>query len=268
MFPKVSIILPTYNRCHFLLQAIESVLNQTFKDFELIIINDGSTDETKEFLKTIKDRRVVIINQKNAGLTKSLNKGLKIAKGEFIARIDDDDVWIDSKKLEKQIDFLTTHPEYVLCGGGAIVIDEKGKELFRWLLPETDKKIREKILFQNQIIHSSVVFRKIPNFFYSEELKVAQDWEFWLRLGKVGKFYNFQAYFIKQKFHRKSISSKNYLLELKTGIKIIKNYKDYPHFEKALLYNYLKLFIFSIPGTYQIFRKIVQVRNRLICRKK
>jgi glycosyltransferase involved in cell wall biosynthesis len=269
MSPKVSIILPTYNRCQFLPQAIESVLRQTFKDFELIIINDGSTDGTKDFLKTIKDERIIIINQENMGLTKSLNRGLKVARGEFIARIDDDDIWIDHEKLEKQVNFLTKYPEYVLCGGGAIVIDEKGKELFRWLLPETDEKIRNKILFQNQFIHPSVVFRKNPELFYSEDLKVAQDWEFWLRLGKVGKLFNFQSYFVKLRSHQKSVSSRNYRLEIKSSITIIKNHKnDYPHFKKAILYNYLKLCIFSLPGIYQLFRKIIKIRNQLIYRKK
>ena len=118
--PLISIILPVYNsKKERLTQSIESVFSQSFKDFELIIINDASTNDIEAtILEYItKDKRIVYIkNKENLKLTKTLNKGLEISQGQYIARIDDDDIWMDKEKIQKQIDFMNKNPKYGLCG--------------------------------------------------------------------------------------------------------------------------------------------------------
>jgi len=161
--PKVSILLPTHNGSRFISKSIESVLLQSFEDFELIIIDDGSTDMTPDIAKefTRKDKRVVFMsNKKNLGIQKTLNNGMRIAKGEYIARVDDDDEWVGSDKLARQVDFLDKNSDHVLVGTGVIVVDEKRDELFRFLQPSGDEAIRRKMLFKSYFMHSTVLFRK------------------------------------------------------------------------------------------------------------
>ncbi len=125
--PKVSVIMSVYNGDKYLREAIESILNQTFTDFEFIIVNDGSTDNSLEIIESYDDERIKTINnKKNIGLTKSLNKALKFAKGKYIARQDADDVSLPNR-FEKQVEYLDSHPEVALVGTSVYLIDENGK---------------------------------------------------------------------------------------------------------------------------------------------
>ncbi|MBI1975146.1 MAG: glycosyltransferase family 2 protein, partial [Parcubacteria group bacterium] len=130
--PKVSIGLPTYNRAKFIGKAIESVVMQSFRDWELIISDDASIDETPVIVRAWqeKDSRIHYRkNESNVGIARNINQGIRGAQGELIALIDDDDSWIPKDKLEKQIAFLDSHPDYVGVGGGMVVVDREGKEL-------------------------------------------------------------------------------------------------------------------------------------------
>jgi glycosyltransferase involved in cell wall biosynthesis len=209
--PRVTVILPTYNRVGLLARAIDSVLTQSFVDFELIIINDASTDGTKDFLDNLvkKDPRVrPVHNTKNnyPDISKNLNEGLGLARGKYIARLDDDDYWCDKDKLKKQVDFLESHPGYVLVGGGTIVIDDDDKERFRYLKLETDEAIRRHALFANPFTHSTVMFRRDVALSVGGygNFKNAEDWDLWLNMGLKGKFYNFQEYFVRYLLNDKS----------------------------------------------------------------
>jgi len=114
--PKVTVLMPVYNGEKYLNEAIDSILGQTFKDFKFLIINDGSTDGTADILKSYKDSRIKVTNnEKNIGLTKSLNKGLKMAKSEYIARMDADDISLPTR-LQKQVEFMDSHPKVGVCG--------------------------------------------------------------------------------------------------------------------------------------------------------
>jgi len=254
---KVNIILPTHNGQSHIKEAIDNVIAQTFSDFQLMIINDGSTDNTAnivlEYLK--KDNRIKYFkNEKNLGLQKTLTRGFKESKGKYIARIDDDDVWQDTQKLEKEVSFLEKNLEYVLVGSGAIVINDEGKELYRFLLPEKDEEIRQYILFRNPFLHSSVVFLreaagKFGGYSEKEKLPGVEDFDLWLKLGKVGKFYNFPEYFLKFR----APSSERDIFRIRRNrtknlIAVVKRHgKNYPHYKKAILKNYLKLFYTYIP---------------------
>ena len=239
--PLVSVVIATFNRAELLKKAIKSIFNQTYESMELIIVNDGSTDTTQsnllEFARGNK-RITVVTNSVNLGFVKSLNKGVAQAKGKYIARLDDDDYWLDPDKIKKQVGFLESRPEYVLVGGGATWHDPSGNELFRYLLPQDDREIRKKILVDNCFVHSSVVFRKkdwerIGGY---KEVGMACDWELWLALGAAGKFYNFQEYFVHYLKWSGNMSNFNVRKNLKMQMDFQKRYGAYyPGYAKALI---------------------------------
>ena len=250
-----SIILPVCGQAPYISQAIESVLKQNLRDWELIIVSDPPIDkETEEVVEEYlqKDPRISYLkNKARIGFQRSLNQGLEVSKGKYIARIDSDDIWLEPDKLKKQIEFLELHPDYLLTGSGAIVIDYKGEEIYRFLEPEKDSQIRDYILYRNPFLHSSAVFRKetVKNLNgYDEKLKGADDYDLWLRMGKIGKLYNFPYYWIKFRAPQKNdnIVRVPRYRRTKEKIQIIKNYqKDYPNFYKAIFKDYLKLFYLS-----------------------
>jgi glycosyltransferase involved in cell wall biosynthesis len=194
----VSIILPTYNGADRISESIKSVLNQTYTNWELLVIDDGSKDNTKEIVENFaksEPRIKYIKNENNLGIQKTLNKGIREAKGEYIARIDDDDIWCDLKKLEKQVGFLEKNKDYVLVGTGVIVVDESGKELFRYLVPVSDYDIRERILGKNCFVHSSVVFRKavvlgLGGYGEGSDVRNMEDYDLWHSSQSDDKGYN------------------------------------------------------------------------------
>ena len=136
----ISIIIITRNRAGFISKAIESALGQSFPDWELIIIDDASQDNTGEIIKSYiaKDARIKYFrNDEHLRISKSRNKALSLARGEYVAVLDSDDVWSDRDKLKKQYEFLERNKDYVLVGGGVIVIDEFGKETRRYFNRES-----------------------------------------------------------------------------------------------------------------------------------
>ena len=248
METKVSVILPTLNRAYLLSSSIKSVLNQSFQNFELIIIDDGSTDNTQEVARQFKDERIKYIkNGKNLGIQKSLNIGLKMAQGKYIARIDDDVEWIDKDKLKRQVEFLENFPEYVLVGTWAIV--EKKRKLIKWRLPRGDNEIRKKILSKCCFIHSSVVFRreaalKLNGYDESSFTRHVEDYDFWLRMGQVGKFANLPIYGVKFIELKNTVSKSNKLEQLKKSLYLAKKYKNYyPNYWQGLFWHYLKILL-------------------------
>lgn len=252
--PMVSIIMPTYNRACFLRNTIQKILSQTYKNIELIIINDFSTDNTAQILEEIskKDSRIKIINNPvNLKIVGSLNKGIGIATGEYIARADDDDPWINLQKLENQINFLESNPNYVIVGTGAIVINEKGEELFRYLQPQTDIKIRNRMLFGNPFIHATVIFRKSvleKIGLYDEDFIYTEDWHLWARIGKYGKMYNLPSYDIFRFYGERGISIKNRQTMSINRMRLIQKFKkNYPNFHSAYLFNKLQILYTKLP---------------------
>jgi len=192
--PKASVIMPVYNEEKYIKKAIESILNQTFKDFEFIIIDDGSTDRTKEILKKYKDKRIKIItNRKNEFVSRALNKGIKKAKGEYIIRIDGDDIALPNR-LEKQINFLETHPEISVLGSAIFEINKKNSLKLMPVLTKDDQIKKGLGLRMFRIIyHPTVIIRKkvlIDIGMYNEKLQYTQDKDLWLRL--AAKEYKFE----------------------------------------------------------------------------
>ena len=200
--------MSVFNHEEFLDESIQSILNQTFKDFEFIIINDASTDSTLEIIKKyqIKDKRIqLIINKKNIGLTKSLNKGLKISKGKYIARQDADDVSLP-KRLEKQYEFLEKNKQIILCGTDYINIDDKGQKLPKRRVIYDWKKIKKILPKDNPFVHSSIMFRN-KGLFYREKFELAQDYDLYLNLLTKGmKMINLKRVLIKHRYNLETMS--------------------------------------------------------------
>ena len=242
--PIVSVILPTYNwREEWIRNSIESVLNQTYKDFELIIINDASTNDVEKVIKEYegKDERVVYVkNEKNLKLTKTLNKWIDLAKGKYIARIDDDDIRVENKKLEEQVNFMEEHTGYWLIWTNAIIVNENWDEEYYIERPSSDKEIREKIIVWCRFIHSSIMIRKdILNkvWKYDPKWNMVEDYELWYRIGIVSKLYSIELPYVLYRVNNKWVSIKNYRKQKRMTLKIFFKYlKYYPkkHLIKAL----------------------------------
>jgi len=244
--PKVSILITTWNRANLIGRAIQSAIDQDFKNWELIIADDGSTDNTKEVGKNWeeKDARIKYFRAPHFGrIAKISNFGLKQAKGEYIAILDDDDMWDAVDKLSKQVKFLDAHKDYVACGGGYIVIDKNEKEKARFLKPETHEAIIENSLLANPMVNTTTMFRKSAADkvgLYDETLPEFADWDFWLKMGLEGKLYNFPLHFVYYQMWETGSSFSKQKGTAYSALKIVPRYKDrYPHYKKAILMAYL-----------------------------
>ncbi len=154
--PSISVILPVYNADRYLRAAIQSILDQTLSNFELIIINDGSIDNSKAIVESFIDPRIIFIeNPKNLGLIATLNKGLTLAKSNLVARMDADDIAFP-ERLQIQFDFLTQHPEVTLVGTWSDIINEKGVHCKIHKNPLTHTAIMYELMFGNTITHPSI----------------------------------------------------------------------------------------------------------------
>ncbi len=182
--PKVSVIMGVYNGEKYLSSAVESILNQTFKDFEFIIINDGSTDNTKKILESYSDPRIRLFNQTNIGLTKTLNRGLQKSRGEYIARQDADDI-SNCLRLERQLECLEKNPSLSLVGTHVGFIDGNNKRFSVWHPPEDHENIVTALKKYNCFCHGSVVFKKVcvdKVGGYRDFFTYTQDYDLWCRI--------------------------------------------------------------------------------------
>ena len=202
--------MSVYNDERYLSQAIESILNQTYSNFEFIIINDGSTDNSLKIIKYYKniDDRIKIINQKNLGLTKSLNKGIKIARGKYIARQDADDISCENR-FQKQIKYFNNNINIQLLGTNSYIIDKDGKIIKKNKIIKS--KDIKKYLFEkkNPFIHGSIMFRKktFQNIGgYREKFVYSQDYDFLLRFAEKYPIDIYQNHLYKYRSHNLNIS--------------------------------------------------------------
>lgn len=206
----LSVVMAAFNAEKYIKEAIDSILKQSYTDFEFIIINDGSTDNTLAIIESYTDHRIKIINQQNVGLSKSLNRGIALATGEFIARIDADDSSLPHR-LEKQMEFITKHSEIVLLGTNARIMDDEGNYLYTSNL---ESSVEHPSIFEtsNPFFHSSVVFKK--TIFekcggYNEEIiQHFEDKLLWAKMFAHGKLTNLDEALINYRITPSSISNK------------------------------------------------------------
>ncbi len=207
--PKVSVIMPAYNAEQYISEAIDSILAQTFTDFEFIIINDSSLDSTEQIVMSYGDKRISYVkNEQNLGVAKTLNKGLAMAKGQYVARMDADDVSLPSR-LGKQVAYMDAHPECGICGTNTLLFGQ-GKVNEPFCFAENDKDIRADILFNNCFAHPTVMLRtqviRKYHLEYDSSFERIEDYELWGRLLMVSKGHNIQEPLLRYRFHASQVT--------------------------------------------------------------
>ncbi len=205
--PKISVVMPVYNGEKFLREAIDSILNQTFSDFEFIIINDASTDSTEDIIKSYDDKRIVYLkNSSNLGVACSLNNGLDIARGEYIARMDADDISLP-ERFAKQVAFMDKHKDIGVCGTWIEFFGER-KGIFKNTVGKKQTKID--MLFSSCIAHPSVIIRKAIlekyDFFYNKNYEQVEDYELWCRISRHYDIDNIPEALLKYRCHDKQVT--------------------------------------------------------------
>lgn len=197
----VSVVMSVFNGEPYLDEAIKSILNQTYTNFEFIIVDDGSTDKSKDIIKSYSDPRIILIEQTNAGIAIALNNGIRISKGKYIARMDMDDIALP-QRLELQVKFLNNHTDYVLVGTNAIIIDKFGDYVYNSNLPFDWEVIKTKFpdtsFYHSSVMFHSNVFFKVGGYF--EEISrynCFEDTILWNRMQVHGNMANLQEPLIK-----------------------------------------------------------------------
>ncbi len=191
--PLVTVVLPVYNRPN-VIKTIESILNQTYKNLEILIIDNCSTDKTVEEIRKIQDDRIrLIINEKNMGQTYSINRGLELSRGKYIARIDSDDIALPSR-IEKQVEFLENNPEFVLCGSWVKYISDDDEELYTVKTCSTYEGMKFMQTIACGMYHPASMYRKdiidTYNIRYDYNIHMAEDYDLWAKLMQHGKALN------------------------------------------------------------------------------
>ncbi|HMK04832.1 MAG TPA: glycosyltransferase [Ferruginibacter sp.] len=207
--PLITVLMPAYNTEKYIAEAIASVLDQTFIDFELLIINDGSADKTVQVINSFTDPRIRLINQTNQGIAAALNIGLLNARAELIARFDADDICMPDR-LMLQYKFLSVHPDHIIVGSDADFIDMYGDFVYTRRLPaHTNEEIQELTGNKCPFIHSAVMFRKTPVMEaggYNVHAHAFEDLLLWSKVLKQGKAYNLSQKLLRVRLNPWSIS--------------------------------------------------------------
>lgn len=227
--------MPVYNGGQYLAESVKSILKQSFKEFEFIIINDGSNDQSPAILEDFakKDDRIRLIHQDNMGLIKTLNKGIYFSSGKYIARMDADDISLPDR-LQKQIAFLENHPEVGFVGTGCHIIDETSSVIGERIYPVRDEELRKALISYNPFIHSSImirreVFDKVG--VYDENRLRVEDYELWLRAERYFKLANLDDILLLYRIRQDSVctifENEQYRFAIGVRIEAIKN-RQYP----------------------------------------
>ncbi|ASQ89850.1 hypothetical protein CHL67_01975 [Prosthecochloris sp. GSB1] len=207
--PKVTVLMPVHNGEAYLRQAVQSILDQTFTDFEFLILDDGSTDGSRDIVRSFGDPRIRLeANERNLGTVHALNRGIRLARGKYIARMDCDDVSLP-ERLERQVRFMDAHPEVGVSGSGMRLI-KKGRLKNTRLQPQADPELKITLLFNTCFFHPTVIMRtavvkKTP---YPDNLVFTQDYNFWTRLATETCFANLRETLVYFREHSAQISSR------------------------------------------------------------
>ena len=240
--PLVSILILTYNRAHYLQSAVESVLNQTYTNWELLLIDDGSTDGTKDLVDSYSDSRITYkSHDNNEGLYVRRQESLRYVNGQYVAILDSDDTWNSPLKLTEQVRFLENNSDHALVGTFITLIDEDSNILRKDSYQTTDKNIRNRLLIRNQFAHSSVLIRKsMLDMTKGYQPTLAEDLELFLQLGNVGKLANIPEFFTNHRIH--NAGTNDYGIKMAQALHaIIRKNSNYPHPYLALLKNSLRI---------------------------
>lgn len=256
--PKISVVMAVYNGMPYVKEAVRSILTQSYKNFEFIIVNDASTDSTLKYLKNLKDTRIKIINNpKNLGLAVSLNKALEVAGGQYIARMDADDISLP-KRFEKQVEYLEHNPQVSLCGCWVDLIDKKGKIIGEKKYPLSDSELKKALKWYQPIVHPTFMAR--ANFYkslggYDEHFDYAEDYELLIRAMKKYKLANIPNKLLYWRLadERRSRQSMKRVdaADFKVKLEILRN----NYFGKIYIFYVAKKFAttFLLPTSFKIY---------------
>ncbi len=242
--PLVTIVMPVHNGGKFVAQAMDSVLGQTYPNWELIIVDDASTDATKQILTdyaTIYSQVRVFKHEKNEGIAKSLNDGISQAKGKYIARMDSDDV-MKSNRLAVQVAYMMVHPGVVVSGTDMEEIDDNGKLIGKRQVPESDDQIREMMWYAMGLQHPTMMFslKLIPSIFgWYQEMRYVEDLDLIFRLMSYGKLANVKECLYEYRIHDRNESLHNvratYLSALRVRWQALLRYGYRPNLKSTVL---------------------------------
>ena len=244
--PKITVIIPTYNRGYIIRHSINSVLNQTYKNFELIIVDDGSTDDTKEVVSSIKDDRLIFIqHSKNKGANASRNTGIRNAKGKYIAFQDSDDIWV-TNKLELQVKIMADSPYEIGVVYSGLYLIKDGTKIYvpYHRITKINGYLYPQLLKENFVGTQTMLIRKScisKSHLFDEQLSRLQDWDFVIRLSKNYKFVCINEPLVTVYRNFDSISNDKLALILSLE-KIIEKYYDEFKKAKELPGHYFNLF--------------------------
>lgn len=225
--PRVSVLMPVYNGERYLTEAIESILEQTFDDFEFLIINDGSTDRSREILErhAARDARVRVFHRENRGITPTLNELLRLARADLVARMDADDIALP-ERFARQVRHLEENPDCALVGASVIIIDPEGRDLAARAVPLNHAEIVEGFLRGGGqfVFHPATMFRRklaLDLGGYQERFPLAQDLDLFLRMAETARLTNLPEPLLKYREHAGKLGSTRALLQGETVRRIL-----------------------------------------------
>lgn len=208
--PNVTVLMPVYNGEKYVRHAIESILGQTYDDFEFVIVDDGSTDRTIAIVRSFDDPRIVLLsNEANLGIVESLNRGIRIAQGTYICRMDADDIAMPNR-VERQVRYLEEHPEVAAVGSNTLLVDEQGCEIGQEDYPHLPQEVHKTILTHNPFAHATMMVRRsiLENCgTYDKRFLYNEDYDLWLRIASRSLMANLREPLVKRRLHSESISS-------------------------------------------------------------
>lgn len=221
--PLISVLMPVFNAEKYISEAIDSILTQTFRDFEFIIINDGSTDGSEEIILHYADERIIYVrNESNIGLIRTLNYGVSQAKGKYIARMDADDISLPNR-LEYQYKFMELHPDVGICGSWVKTFTEKGNTSI-WKYPENHEEILCRQFFNVGFAHPAVMLRNnIFEIRYTEGFIACEDYELWYRLLKQTIGANLPTVLLNYRFSPNQVSHKDNTQQIQNANRVRKS---------------------------------------------
>lgn len=267
-YPLVSVVLAVYNGEVYLKDTIESVLNQSFKDFEFIIVNDCSTDTSESIILSYDDPRIVYLkNSRNLKLVDSLNRGISASRSDFIARIDADDI-MSYDRLKIQYEFLNDHKNIGLLGSNVKIIDEHNNFISQWSFPNSNIELKKLLLKRNPFLHPAIMFKKDllieDSHFYDSKYPSCEDYELFIRLKDRTEFYSLSDELTFYRRHSDQITDRNIRKVQKDLFRLILNsvFSGKLSFQ-ALFYLYKPLF-FIVSPKFLINWHLESIKNKSI----